>query len=122
MDTSEDSKGIDLSPAQLLLGRRPRNTLPAASSLLVSKSYSNTTVKEYFNFAKNKQKFYHDRPTTKKYSLLKPDKPVRIVPFPNTKQWIPGIIKEKLAYFRHFIFMDHFLLFRMYLITIHIIS
>ena len=36
---------IDLFPAQLLLGRRPGNTLPAASSLLVSKSSSNTSVK-----------------------------------------------------------------------------
>ena len=86
---------IDLFPSQLLLGRRPRNTLPATSFLLVSMSYSNTSVKEYFNLPKNRQTFHHDKPTVKKYSLLKLDEPIRIAPFPNTKQWIPGIIKEK---------------------------
>ena len=47
-------EGIHLSPAQLLMGRRPRNTLPIARGLLVPLAYDRDAVKRHFDLEKSK--------------------------------------------------------------------
>lgn len=84
--------GINLSPAQLLMGRRPRNTLPSARALLVPKSYNRQDVKRHFNLEKAKQKYYHDKTTTKELSQLQPGEQVRMAPLPGTKRWLPATV------------------------------
>ena len=54
-------ENINLSPAQLLMGRRPRNTLPASEDLLKPTTPDLRKVNQHFNAQKAKQKFYYDR-------------------------------------------------------------
>ncbi|XP_013407625.2 uncharacterized protein K02A2.6-like [Lingula anatina] len=54
-------EGINLSPSQLLMGRRPRNTLPAARNLLKPQAYNQREVKRHFSQEKLKQKHYYDQ-------------------------------------------------------------
>ncbi|XP_013412201.1 uncharacterized protein K02A2.6-like [Lingula anatina] len=54
-------EGINLSPSQLLMGRRPRNTLPAARNLLKPQAYNQREVKRHFSQEKLKQKYYYDQ-------------------------------------------------------------
>ena len=49
-------EGLHLSPAQLLMGRRPRNKLPAKHSLLVPKPYSFYEVKRHFDMEKTERR------------------------------------------------------------------
>lgn len=85
-------EGINLSPAQLLMGRRPRNILPAASSLLQPKSYNNKEVKQHLHLEKAKQKYYYDSRGTKELQPLKPGQSVRMAPLPGHPTWSPAVV------------------------------
>ena len=88
-------EGIHLSPAQLLMGRRPRNTLPTARSLLVPMAYDRVAVKRHFDLEKAKQRFYNDRHTHKDLPPLHPNDEVRMEPSLGSKRWIPAVIVKQ---------------------------
>jgi transposase InsO family protein len=86
--------GVNLSPSQLLMGRRPRNILPTANELLKPQSHDTVRVKNLFDEQKQDQKFYHDRRRgVRELSPLQDGAAVRIsggdVP------WKPGIVVGK---------------------------
>ncbi len=54
-------ENLRLSPAQLLMGRRPRNLLPANKKLLEPTQHDMVEVRRYLQGEKNKQKFYYDK-------------------------------------------------------------
>ena len=84
-------EGLNLSPAQLLMGRRLRNTLPASKELLRPGNHDTQKVKKHFDEQKAKQKFYHDhRRGVKGLPPLNKGIPVRISPLPGTNNWLPG--------------------------------
>ena len=86
--------GIDLSPAQLLMGRRPRNKLPTTRSMLQPTSYNRHEVNRRLAFAKVRQKYYYDRSGTRELPPLYPGQHVRIAPQPGTKEWTPGVVES----------------------------
>ena len=77
-------EGLHLCPAQLLMGRRPRNKLPAKSSLLVPKPSSYHEVKRHFDMEKTKQMFYHDRVARERPPFQ--GRQVRMEPLPGTRK------------------------------------
>ena len=77
----------NLSPAQLLMGRRPRNRLPFARSLLQPKSHSAQEVKQLLKQSQTKQTHDFNRKAGKPLPPLHPGDPVRMAPFPGTKTW-----------------------------------
>lgn len=88
-------EGIDLSPSQLLMGRRPRNTLPASKDVLKPNSHNPLAVKRHFDREKEKQKFYYDkRRGVKELPPLNTESAVRMTPLPGTKKWIPGTVTK----------------------------
>ena len=87
--------GLQLSPSQLLMGRRPRNILPSSNSVLKPKEHSTETVKRHFDAEKQRQKMYHDqRKGAKELQPLSEGANVRISPLPGSKSWKPGIVVE----------------------------
>ena len=88
-------EGLNLSPSQLLMGRRPRNVLPASKELLKPSSDNTETVKKHFNKEKTKQKFYYDhRKGAKELPPLESSTNIRMSPLPGTKSWVPGTVVE----------------------------
>lgn len=63
---------IELSPAQLLMGRRLRNKLPMMASLLQPASNNQQEVSRYLEKTKVAQKKYHDRHASKDMKELQP--------------------------------------------------
>ncbi|XP_033760776.1 uncharacterized protein K02A2.6-like [Pecten maximus] len=53
-------EGINLSQAQLLVNRRPRNTLPSSKDILKPFMYDSKKVKQHMDTQKVKQKFFYD--------------------------------------------------------------
>ena len=53
----------DVSPAQLLFGRRTRTTLPTATGLLKPETQDPVTIKRQLKEYQDKQKFYYDKST-----------------------------------------------------------
>ncbi|CAC5378857.1 unnamed protein product [Mytilus coruscus] len=86
-------EGIDLSPSQLLMGRRPRNTLPASKEVLTPYMHNSMNVKRHFDREKEEQKFYYDkRRGVKELPSLNDKCAVRMIPLPGFKEWKPGTI------------------------------
>ena len=85
---------MQASPAQLLMGRRPRNSLPAVKSLYKPKTISRKSISKGYYKNKADQKFYHDR-KTKTLPKLEKGSQVRIQPAPGQKRWIPGQIIDR---------------------------
>uniref|UniRef100_A0A2C9KU82 Integrase catalytic domain-containing protein n=1 Tax=Biomphalaria glabrata TaxID=6526 RepID=A0A2C9KU82_BIOGL len=52
---------INLSPAQLLMRRRPRNLLPSSEEILTPKTPDLKVVKKHFDSEKQSQKHYYDK-------------------------------------------------------------
>ena len=75
-------EGVNLSPAQLLMGRRPRNKLPSLRELLTPTAYNRQDVMQRLNQQKANQKFYHDSKPTSDLPLL----------LPGSKRWNPAIV------------------------------
>lgn len=69
---------VGLSPAQLFVGRRPRE-------LLVPTAYDPLKVKRLLDQTKDNQKYYHDRNRAGKPRVaLKPGDEVRMQPYPGS--------------------------------------
>ena len=83
--------GLNLSPSQLLMGRRLRNTLPMSKELLKPSTDNTESVKKYFNHEKDKQKFYYDHKRgVKRLPPLDSGANIRMSPLPGMKTWVPG--------------------------------
>ena len=87
---------VGLSPAQLLMGRRPRNKLPTARILLAPKAYDPLKVKHLLDKTKDSQKFYYDRKRAGKPPVaLKPGDEIRMQPYPGNNRWSPGVVVKQ---------------------------
>ena len=83
---------IDLSPAQLLMGRRLRNKLPMMESLLQPASNNQQEISRYLEKTEESQKKYHDRHASMDMEELQPGTKVRMQPWTNTKVWKPATV------------------------------
>ena len=88
---STPREGINLSPAQLLMGRRPRNLLPTSKKLLQPKTLTRNKFAQQYYKEKDMQKYYHDR-RTRSLRSLPVNQPVRLAPTQGNKTWEPGRI------------------------------
>ena len=79
--------GIDLSPSQLCMGRRPRTTLLIVQELLKPEAYNSREIKRRMKDAKQRQMHYYDQRGTKEQPCLKPGDHVRVRPDPGSRQW-----------------------------------
>lgn len=75
-----------LSPAQLLMGRRPRNKLPTSRKLLQPNPLNQAEVQQRMISVKDKQAFYFNKIAGPNLAGLQPGDPVRMSPLPGTKQ------------------------------------
>jgi hypothetical protein len=82
-------EGINLSPAQMLMGRRTRTRLPMSPKLL-EPMYDATDIKKHFQQRQQKSKRYYDRGTKELHPLNKGE-PVRMYD-EATKQWKPAVV------------------------------
>ncbi|XP_062601689.1 uncharacterized protein K02A2.6-like [Saccostrea cucullata] len=89
-------ESVNLSPAQLLMGRRPRNNLPTRTELLKSRN-AGPNLSQQMKDIKEKQKFYYDRRHVKELPCLDIGDPVRVAPpeNSNTKEWKPATVVEQ---------------------------
>ena len=87
-------ESCSLSPAQLLMSRRPRNLLPTSQELLRPTSYDLGAVRGKLTQQKVKQKEYFDQKAGKEQPVLIPGDPVYMAPLPGTKNWIPAKVIE----------------------------
>ncbi|KAF7648891.1 hypothetical protein LDENG_00150520 [Lucifuga dentata] len=86
-------ESVGLSPAQLLMGRRPRNKLPTARELLRPRVYSSHKVKQLLDKSKASQKFYYDQKRASKHrAALIPGDKVRMEPYPSNSKWSPAVV------------------------------
>ena len=83
---------IDLSPAQLLMGRRLRNKLPMMEGLLQPASNNQQEISRYLDKTKESQKKYHDRHASKDMEELQPGTKVRMQPWTKSKVWKPATV------------------------------
>ena len=81
--------GTELSPAQLLMGRRLRNELPMMNSLLQPASVNQKDVSKYLKKMKEDQKKHHDRHASGEMKELQPGTKVRIQPWTDSREWKP---------------------------------
>ena len=88
-------EGVNLSPAQLLMGRRPRNKLPSLRELLTPTAYNRRDVIQRLNQQKANQKFYHDSKSASDLPPLLPGDQVRMAPNPGSKRWNPAIVVKR---------------------------
>ena len=88
-------EGVNLSPAQLLMGRRLRNKLPSLRELLTPTAYNRQDVMQRLNQQKANQKFYHDSKTGSDLPPLCPGDQVRVAPSPGSKMWNPAIVVKR---------------------------
>ena len=83
---------IELSPAQLLMGRRLRNDLPVMESLLQPANNSPQRISKYLMKTKEEQKKYHDKHASKELKELQPGAKVRLEPWTYSKEWKPATV------------------------------
>ncbi|PFX27310.1 Uncharacterized protein K02A2.6 [Stylophora pistillata] len=88
-------EGVNLSPAQLLMGRRLRNKLPSLRYLLTPTAYNHQDIMQRLNQQKANQKFYHDSKSASELPPLRPGSQVRMAPSPGSKMWNPAIVVKR---------------------------
>ena len=88
-------EGINLSPAQLLMGRRPRNKLPSLRELLTPTAYNRQDVMQRLNQQKANQKFFHDSKSASDPPPLLQGDQVRMAPSGGSKRWNPAIVVKR---------------------------
>lgn len=97
-------ESVGLSPAQLLMGRRPRNNLPSARQLLAPTAYDPQKVKRLLDKTKDIQKYHHDHKRAGKPRVdLKPGDEVRMQPFPGSHTWTPAVVVRQHCAPRSFV-------------------
>lgn len=89
-------QGLNMSPAQLLMGRRPRNILPSCTDILKPREHNTEVVKRHFNQEKQRQKLYYDRKKgVKELQPLSIGSDIRMSPLPGSKSWTPGTVVKR---------------------------
>lgn len=83
-------EGINLSPSQLLMGRRTRFQLPVNESLL-KPQYDGVKVQKALNEKQHIQKYYYHR-GAKSLPQLNPGDQIRVR---NKNKWEPGTVEQK---------------------------
>ena len=83
---------IELSPAQLLMGRRLRNGLPMMDSLLQPASVNQNDVSKYLKQMKEDQMKHHDRHASSELKELQPGMKVRMQPWSDFREWKPATV------------------------------
>ena len=83
---------IELSPAQLLMGRRLRNGLPMMDSLLQPAGVNQKDVSKHLKKMKEEQKKHHDRHANSELKELKPETKVRMQPWSDSREWKPATV------------------------------
>ncbi|ESO91827.1 hypothetical protein LOTGIDRAFT_163189 [Lottia gigantea] len=56
--------------------------------------HNSNEIKQHFNLVKNKQKYYHDKPSTNQHKKLQPGDEVRMAPQNKANVWSPAIVIE----------------------------
>ena len=90
--TIGQSQDIELSPAQLLMGRRLRNGLPMMDSLLQPANVNQKDVSKYLTKMKEDQKKHHDRHASSELKELQPGMKVRMQPWTDFREWKPATV------------------------------
>ena len=88
-------EGVNLPPAQLLMGRRPRNKLPSLRELLTPTAYNRQDVMQRLNQQKANQKFFHDSKSASDLPSLLPGDQVRMASSRGSKRWNPAIVVKR---------------------------
>ena len=83
-------EGIGLSPAQLLMGRRLKTSLPTHADLL--KTHGAQEVKEHFHKRKLKEKVYYDKHSGKELPPLNNGEKVTLQ---HGNKWVPATVISK---------------------------
>ena len=102
-DTVLESTG--LSPAQMFLGRRLKNTLPVTTPLLKAQNHDWEAVKERKIQAQENQKLYFDRHCGKQLSELQPGDSV--MRRDHNKRWEPATVVRPHATPRSYIVVNN---------------
>ena len=88
-------EGVLLSPAQLAMGRRPRNLLPCSAKLLEPTAYHAAAVKLHFDGTKKQQKYYYDKGSSAtEHKPLEVGEPVMVQPHIKQAKWQPAIVTK----------------------------
>ncbi len=96
-------EACDLSPAQLSMGRRPRNKVPASRELLKVNGYNHKKVAKQLEGEKLRQTHYYNQKNSMDFHPLSPGDPVRMAPLPGTTNWLPAKVVAKHATPRSYI-------------------
>ena len=78
--------GIELLPAQLLMGHRLRNELPMMDSLIQLASVNQKDVSMYLKKSKEDQKKYHVQHASSEMKDLQPRMKVRMQPWTDSRK------------------------------------
>ncbi|VDH97222.1 Hypothetical predicted protein [Mytilus galloprovincialis] len=89
------TEGFDNSPAEKLMNRKTRTSLPTKESLLKPKVIAPNKVQTELTKQKQKQQFYYNQ-GTKDLPMLKNGDTVRIQPSNFNKEWKKGTIKQQV--------------------------
>ena len=84
-----------LSPAQLCMGRRPRNLMPTTTDLLKPMALDHTEIKRRLDQDKQRQKQNFDRHAATDLPVLQPGDPVRMQPYPGADRWLPATVVQR---------------------------
>ena len=90
-NTPKDST-LNLSPPQMLMGRRLRTTVPQTTDMLIPQWYNPQDILTKLKERQGKQKFYHDK-SSKPLKPLKEGESVRVQ---QGKLWKPAEVLQKL--------------------------
>ena len=83
-----------MSPALLLMGRRPRKKLPTAKELLQPTAANHSEIKRRLDEAKLRQKHNYDKHAGADLPPLMEGDPVRMAPHPGATKWLPATVVD----------------------------
>ena len=92
-----------LSPAQLCMGRRPRNLLPVSRHLLQPKAFDIQAIRLKLDIEKEWQRYYYNAKSAGDIPPLQVGDPVSMSPLPGSKRWLPAKVVAKHASPRSYI-------------------
>ena len=88
------TKGLGISPAQCLFGRRTKTLLPTTGRLLTQPEFH--TISQLLHAQKNKQAFYYNN-GTKELQPLKPGSTIRIQSPKYSHQWTQAMVDKQVG-------------------------
>ena len=81
-----------LSPAQMSIGQQPRNKIPMTEDFLKPAAIDHEEVRRRLSEDKERQRQNHDQHAKEDLPVLEPGDPVRMAPFPGTRNWVPATV------------------------------